>query len=320
VTDLSKVSNRESLRVRREPYWHRLWPGCFLGYRPSRKGGPGTWIARAFDDERAGYRLKALGSFKEYQARERFALAKAATEEFAKDSERGGIPEERVTNVADACRLFAKDRPEDEARFRRFVYSDPLGRIPLSRLRRSHVENWRARLSETPARVSRRKKGKQITRKRSPATINRDMAALRTALGKVLPLGRPTTEAAWQEALRPFKNATRRRTLYLTREQRQDLLKHLDPEAEPFVRGLCILPLRPGAVAALTVADFDPRTSELTIVKDKAGRTAGSWFPSSPRTSSQALRKESRRVLHCSRVTMAPHGIKIAGSYPSSLR
>jgi integrase len=71
--------------------------------------------------------------------------------------------------------------------------------------------------------------------------------------------------------LRPIKNATRRRTLYLTREQRRALLEHLDSEAEPFVRALCLLPLRPGAMAALTVADFDARTSELTIAKDKAG-------------------------------------------------
>ena len=43
-------------------------------------------------------------------------------------------------------------------------------------------------------------------------------------------------------------------------------------EAEPFVRALCLLPLRPGAVAALTVADFDKRTAELTIGKDKSGK------------------------------------------------
>jgi integrase len=97
------------------------------------------------------------------------------------------------------------------------------------------------------------------------------MAVLRTALGKVLPLGAPNTEAAWQEPLRPVKNAVKRRTLYLNRDQRRKLLEHVPDEAEPFVRALCLLPLRPGAVAALTVRHFDKRTSELTIGKDKAG-------------------------------------------------
>lgn len=37
------------------------------------------------------------------------------------------------------------------------------------------------------------------------------------------------------------------------------------------MRALCLLPVRPGALAHLTVADWDKRTRELTIGKDKAG-------------------------------------------------
>ena len=271
MPDLSKVSVRECLPWRREPYWHRLWPGCFVGYRPSMKGGPGSWVARTYDDEQRRYQIRTLGSFATSSARERFALAKQAAEKFAADVERGGLPADKIETVADACRSFAELRSDDEARFRRFVYSDPIGKVKLSKLRRSHVASWRARVAGTPARVSRRKKGNVVTRKRSPATVNRDMAALRTALGTVLALGRPNSESAWQEALRPIKNAVRRRTLYLSRDQRRALLQNIDAEAEPFVQALCLLPLRPGAVAALKVADFDKQTSELTILKDKAG-------------------------------------------------
>jgi hypothetical protein len=38
------------------------------------------------------------------------------------------------------------------------------------------------------------------------------------------------------------------------------------------MRALCILPLRPGALAALTPCDFDSGTRALTIGKDKQGR------------------------------------------------
>jgi integrase len=127
--------------------------------------------------------------------------------------------------------------------------------------------------------VSRSKKGDKRTRERSPATINRDMAALRAALGSRLAQGDPGTEAAWQEALRPIKNAVRRRDLYLDRTQRRKLLEHLDAEAMPFVRALCQLPLRPGAIAALSVRDFDKRTSELTIGKDKSGKARRILIP-----------------------------------------
>jgi integrase len=271
MADLTKVSARDKLKVRHEPYWHRLRPGCFVGYRPSAKGGPGTWIGRAYEEETQHYRLKALGAFAEHPASARFALAKEASEAFALQVERGGLPQERLDTVADVCRQFARSRIEAEQRFRRYVYNDPLAKVKLSKLRRSHVARWRDRLKETPALVSRRKFGEPVTRPRSLATVNREMAVLRTALGSVLPLGAPNTEAAWQEALKPIRNAVKRRTLYLSLDQRRALVAAIDVEAEPFVRALCLLPLRPGAVAALTVADFDRRTSELTVGKDKAG-------------------------------------------------
>jgi integrase len=271
MPDLSRVSQREALKPRREPYWHRLRPGCFVGYRPSAKGGAGTWIARAYDDEQRAYRLSALGSFGEHVGSERFALAKQATEAFATDVARGGVSEEKIETVGDACRRFAQTNTEAASRFGRYVYSDPIAKVRLAKLRRSHVAAWRQRLEAIPALVSRNKGGERVTRPRSAATLNRDMAVLRTALGKVLALGAPNTESAWHESLRPIKNAVKRRTLYLSRDQRRALLDKVDGEAQPFILALCLLPLRPGAVAALTVADFDKRTSELTIGKDKSG-------------------------------------------------
>ena len=271
MAELSRVKDRDALKPRREPYWQRLRPGAFLGYRPSAKAGPGTWIARAYDEDQRGYRMKALGSFGEHTANERFALAKQDAERFAIEVTQGGIGDDEIETVEDACKQFAKTHKEADARFRRYVYADAIAKIKLAKLRRSHLKSWRQRLEDTPALVSRRKKGEPVTRSRSPATLNRDMAVLRTALGQVLPLGAPNTDAAWQEALKPVRNAVKRRTLYLNRDQRRLLLASVCDEARAFVEALNILPLRPGAVAALVAGDFDKRTAELTIGKDKAG-------------------------------------------------
>lgn len=97
------------------------------------------------------------------------------------------------------------------------------------------------------------------------------MVPLRAALGMVLKPGAPNTDAAWQEALRPFKGADKRRELYLDRDERKKLIDATCNEAEPFVKALCLLPLRPGAMAGLTVRDFDKRTRALTVGKDKNG-------------------------------------------------
>lgn len=270
--DLSKVGERERLKVQREPHWQRLRAGCFLGFRPSKRGGKGTWIARVYDEDAGKYRVKSLGDFGPLLGNEMFAAAKREAEALAELVESGGEIRAKIDTVSDACEEYAKTRPEAAHRFRRYVYDDPIAKVKLSKLRRRHVKEWRERLEAHPALVSRRKEGEPIHRKRAPSTVNRDMAIVRAALAKVLSPGAPNSEAAWQEALKAVPNANGRRTLYLDRGQRRKLVEKTDAEAAPFVRALCLLPLRPGALAALTAGDFDKRTAELTIGKDKTGK------------------------------------------------
>lgn len=270
--DLSKVGNRERLTVQREPHWQRLRAGCFLGFRPSKRGGKGTWIARVYDEDTNKYQIKSLGDFGTLPGNEMFAAAKKKAEKLAELVESGGEIRAKIETVSDACREYAKDRPEAEQRFKRYVYEDAIAKVKLDKLRRRHVKEWRERLAAKPALVSRRKKGDPVERERAPSTVNRDMAVLRAALSRVLSPVAPNSEAAWQEGLKAIPNANGRRTLYLDRTQRKKLIDSTDAEAAPFVRALCLLPLRPGAMAALTAGDFDKRTSELTIGKDKIGK------------------------------------------------
>ncbi len=270
--DLSKVGARETLKAQREPHWQRLRAGCFLGFRPSKRGGKGTWIARAYDEDSGKYRIKSLGDFGTLAGNEMFAAAKREAEALAELVEAGGEVRAKVETVADACRTYAETRPEAKARFERYVYADPVAKVKLAKLRRRHLAEWRARLEALPAKVSRGKEGEGRFRKRAPSTVNRDMAVLRAALAKFLSPGAPNSEAAWQEALKSIANANGRRTLYLDIGQRRRLVAETSAEATPFVRALCLLPLRPGALASLTPGDFDRRTAELTVGKDKTGK------------------------------------------------
>lgn len=272
--DLSRVTARGDLKclAKGEPHWQRIKPGCYVGFAPSAKDGEGTWHARAYDPETRRYRRKAFGAFPDLPGNAKFAAAKLQAERFSELVESGGHSQTKIETVADACAEYAKDRPEAAERFRRYVDADPIAKVKLEKLRRRHVKEWRERLEAQPALVSRRKKGEPIHRKRAASTVNRDMAVFRAALAKVLSPGAPNTEAAWQEALKAAPNANGGRTLYLDRSQRRKLLEKTDAEAAPFVRALCLLPLRPGALAALTAGDFDKRTAELTIGKDKTGK------------------------------------------------
>lgn len=272
--DLSRVGARDALKPRpgNEPHWQRLRAGCFLGFRPSKQGGAGNWIARVYLEDTNKYHRKALGDFGSLLPREVFTTAKKEAEAFAELVETGGFARKRAATVAEACQTYAAGSADARGRFNRHVYADPVAKVKLEKLRRHHLLEWRERLEGKPALVSRSKSGPKRYRDRAPSSINRDIAPFRAALFKVLAAGRPGTEAAWQEALKPIKNADKQRNLYLSLNQRRRLLEHTSKDALPFVKALCLLPLRPGAMSALSVGDFDKRKRELLIGKDKSGK------------------------------------------------
>jgi len=275
MPDLSRIGEREKLKPRSgdEPHWQRLRQGVYLGYRPSRKKAGGTWFARFYDAETNRNARKRLGDYGTLSGHDIFKQAKADAETWAETIESGGELARDMVTVKDACKAYLKEKPGSiaEGVFRRHVYDDPIATVKLDKLRRHHLRAWRTRLEQAPAIVSRNKQGEKQTKERSKSTVNRDMVPLRAALRQVLKPGAPNTDAAWQEALRPFKGADKRRELYLDRDERKKLIDAACDEARPFVKAMCLLPLRPGALAGLKVRDFDRRTRVLTIGKDKNG-------------------------------------------------
>lgn len=275
MPDLSRIREREKLKPKPgdEPHWQRLRQGCYVGFRPSKKGKRGTWFARAYDPDSNGYRRKALGDYGVLSGHDVFTQAKGDAESWVETVESGGERARDMVTVKDACEAYLTDKPGliAEGVFRRHVYSDPIAKVKLDKLRRHHLRAWRKRLEEAPALLTRNKKGEKRWKERAKSTVNRDMVPLRAALGQVLKPGALNTDAAWLEALRPFKGADKRRELYLDRDERKRLIDAMGEDARPFVKALCLLPLRPGAQASLIVRDFEKRTRSLTIGKDKNG-------------------------------------------------
>lgn len=277
MPDLSRIGEREKLKPKAgdEPHWQRLRQGVYLGYRPSRKQAGGTWFARCYDAEANRNSRKRLGDYGTLSGHDVFKQAKLDAETWAEMVESGGELARDMVTVKDACEAYLDQKPGSiaEGVFRRHVYDDPIARVKLDKLRRHHLKAWRDRLEKAPALVTRTKEAdKKRMKVRSKSTVNRDMVPLRAALSLVLKPGAPNTDAAWQEALRPFKGADKRRDLYLDRDERKKLIDATPDETRPFVRALCLLPLRPGALAGLKVGDFDKRTRALTVGQDKNGK------------------------------------------------
>lgn len=281
---IDTVEGRNKLQPRPGIYWDRLSAGQHLGLRKMSAASDGTWIARAYDPATRKQSKRALGAFDDIQPARRYDEAKKAAEAWFEHLGRGGSLD--TVTVKQACAAYVKhvratnEKAADDmqARYRRWVDSDTIGSIELQKLNKTHVRAWRKRLQDAPVVIDPHAKNPR-TRKRSDSALNRDMTALRAALNHALDEDFATTDVAWRVALKPIKNADGRRNVYLDRDQRRKLIEKAPADVARFLKGLALVPLRPGALAALTVANFDKRLGVLVIGKDKAGEDRSIKLP-----------------------------------------
>ena len=271
MTAISKVSDREKLKPRREPYWHRVSAGCYLGIRVLTAISPGSWVARYRDTDTEKQHYKALGTLDHLPDNERFDAAVKTAREWFNHLGMGGSTE--TFTVKDACDRYVKHltRTKGEKaahdvkrRFDQYVLDNArFANTDLSKLKPVSIEAWRNRLQD------RATKDGGV---RTDSTLNRDMTSFRAALNLAHADGLVASTLPWRGKLTPIKGADGRRDVYLDRTQRRKLIDAAAPDLALFLRALCLLPLRPGALAGLTAGSYDKRLQTLTIGKEKAGK------------------------------------------------
>lgn len=284
---INTVKARVSLTPRRDPYWTRLSKRKYLGYRKMAMGSSGTWLARLLDEVTNTQQTHPLGDFGSLPDNERYDAAKKAAETWFEHRGAGGS--RRDITVGEACRRLVQKYRDDgrenaardaAGRFRRWVHSDEkLDKTPLQKLTAGTLSDWRVKLAKTP--VFAQDKTVVSSRPRSNSTLNRDMAVFKTALNLAFEDGFVTAKQAWASKLKPVPAATGRRDCYLDLAQRKALIEHAPPDLAILIRAMCSLPMRPGAVAAFTVSNFDKRLNALTVGKDKAGKDRKITLPAS---------------------------------------
>ncbi|MEO8716981.1 MAG: tyrosine-type recombinase/integrase [Burkholderiales bacterium] len=263
---INQVEKRSKLQLRRDPYWQRLTQGRYVGFRRMSAGTTGTWLARYYDGEKYSY--SGLGDFALLEEKARYDAAKTAAEAFFARLDMGGTTD-KVT-VKQACQAYVEHvrQANSEAssldakgRFQRLVYSDPLGRVELGKLKRPHVQAWRDRV---------------LAKRPSRGAFNRDAAALKAALNLARERDHIATDHAWRVVLKPFENATKRRTLYLDLAARRKLIEKSPAEVQPLLRTLALLPMRVGEVASLKLEHLNMQTKVLSV---PTGKTAPREIP-----------------------------------------
>ena len=271
MTAIAKVADREKLKPRREPYWHRVSAGCYLGLRLLTADSPGSWVARYRDTSTERQHYKALGMLDHLPPGERFDAAVKGAREWFNHLGMGGSTESFT--VRDACARYVlhlrrakgdKAAHDVQRRFDQYVLDNGrFANTDLAKLKPAGIEAWRNRLQD---------RATASGGTRTDSTLNRDMTAFRAALNLAHADGLVASTLPWRGKLVPIKGADGKRDLYLDRQQRRALIEASAPDLALFLRALCLLPLRPGALADLTAASYDKRLQTLTIGKDKAGK------------------------------------------------
>ena len=290
TASISTVAARKKLKPRRDPYFHKLTSGVYIGFRKMQAGTDGTWSIRMRDDATGKQVHKALGTLDEHPDFERFDRAVEQSKEWVEHAKAGGITTPKT--IADACSFYvehlrlggsgkpARPASADDAakRFQRIVLDDAkFASLELTKLKPVHIQQWHKRLASKPVlRGSGRgnNPSKDTGMIRSASSMNRDMTTFRAALNHAFVKQWVTSDFAWKSELRPIAGAGNRRDLYLDRSQRMALLEAAIQGGSgiaPFIRCISALPVRPGALAKLKVSDFDQRTNELSITSDKTG-------------------------------------------------
>lgn len=173
--------------------------------------------------------------------------------------------------VADACRDYVaalrKEGREStaadaERRFERCVYPDRIGKIKLSDLHEDDVAAWRDRveagnLPDLPTRKGRPPVAKPL----SKSSVNRVRSVLVAALNHAVRRRKVSPDRVIEWAnVKPHRDATQRRELYLDVRQRRALLEAADGPVRDLIECVALTGCRPGDPAVCLREDYDART------------------------------------------------------------
>ena len=256
--EIHKIGVRRSLAPRREPYWApSLGINQSLGFRKI-DDERGSWVARRKVDGRCQY--KALGPETDAFG---FVEARAAALKWFTDQDRGIKTDE--TTVAGACKLYVEDRgrvkgeacaQDAKMRFKRTIDGKPFGNMKLDKVRATHLADWFHRL------------------KLSKSAANRTLTAVKAAL--YLAFNNDLAPASLIEACRkvkPYKDANKRRDLFLDLTQRRALLAQCSGALKDLVEAAMLTGARAGELTSATKSQFDSRMRCMTFTGKTGTRT-----------------------------------------------
>ncbi|PTT64315.1 integrase family protein [Stenotrophomonas sp. HMWF003] len=178
------------------------------------------------------------------------------------------------TTVADACSDYVtalekdgRKKASDDAkrRFERCLYADKLGKVRLTDLHQDHIEAWRDRVEKGDLPPLPVKRGRPpVAKPLAKSSVNRMRTVLVAALNHAVARRKASPDVAFEwNSVKPLKDASQRRGLYLEREQRRALLDAAVGPVRDLIECVALTGCRPGDPAICLRADYDGRTASV---------------------------------------------------------
>jgi len=257
---------RKRLAVRREPHWHQLRKGGYLGYRRTDTGG--TWLAR-WRSPAGRQEYRALGALDDHDDALRFNVAARLASEWFEACARPDAPTRRLT-VEAACDHYLAhviaekgERTAADPRMRIKAHIAPkLASAYVDELTTAQIKKWRDAFVPKDAEPE--------AQKRARDTANRNLTTLKAILNRAWKDGLVTDSRAWSR-VQGFKDVGASRKVLLDDAQLERLLKHAEGPMLDMVKGLLLTGMRPGVeIEHLTREQFHD-DGALEIRESKTG-------------------------------------------------
>lgn len=235
-------TKRSRLNPAREPYWWRLAPGKFIGYRKAKAGG-GAWIARL------GKKQQVIDSTGELP----YENATAQAQDWCSRVEGGSDTNYTLADAVDdyVAHLAINNPARTSINTKTWMNGrvpEHLMKQPLHKLTTLQLTRWHASLVRTD--------GDEEDIRRSKDTANRGWGMIRAALNLAFSKGLVSSDTPWRR-VKPFKSVGNARTLFLTPEQVSRLVGAADGNFKALCEAALLTGARPGELAKAQVKDFD---------------------------------------------------------------
>ena len=269
-------SGRTALSPRREPYWHKISSGRYIGARRSANG-PCTWIARFQVDRKKYY--ESLGDDQSYDFDNAVKKANAWFEKLTQATNEGAEPTYTVQKaIDDYVENVRANKGQKAANLVPGRLTNHLSaRVrakPITDLTTREITQWLHKQVRTEADCE--KLGitdpEQIKDKirASKDSANRRLAVLKACLNLAFRNGIVASDIAWRRVKR-FENASAARKLFLTEKQVAALLSKSRGGVRDIIKAGVLTGARRGELFALKARDFDAREGTLRITDGKTG-------------------------------------------------